>query len=263
MTLCALMTSFRSRARLLARRLGYEVHRIPEVPEVQEPDRSAPPAPPNPLSAGGAFQRLLSEATPRAVIDVGANVGQFPRWLRETGFTGPVVSFEPQPDEHARLEQAAADDPDWLVAPRTAVGDATGVTQIHIAGNSLSSSLLEMLETHSINAPGSEYVGAVETPVGRLDDLLDELGFNPAGALLKIDTQGFEQRVLAGAPRTLKVVSAVHLEFSLAPLYGDQAKTSELFATLGAAGLELTNINEVFNSLDGRILQLDGSFVRV
>lgn len=248
--------TLRSRARRAARRLGYEVHRIPDSPQPE------PPAPHNLAGVEDGLSRLLGDVSPRAAIDVGANVGQFGGWLRAAGFAGQIVSFEPLPREHEQLRAAAEDDPGWHVAPRTAVGDAPGSARIHVAGNSMSSSLLDMLDTHVENAPDSAYVEEADTPVARLDDLLEEQGFDPTGALLKIDTQGYEQHVLAGAPRTLNAVAAVHIELSLAPLYAGQGKTSEIFATLGAAGLELAYVNEAFDAADGRILQLDGGFTR-
>jgi FkbM family methyltransferase len=208
------------------------------------------------------LERVLDDAQPRALIDVGANTGQTVATAREAGFDGPILSIEPQPDEHAALIQAAADDPLWSVAPRTAIGAAPGKAEMHVAGNSQSSSLLPMLDLHLVNAPDSAYTGIVTTPVARLDDLLDSLDFDPSGALLMVDTQGFEGAVLAGAPRALSVVAAAQLELSLAPLYADATPTSELFATLGAAGLELAYVCRAFDSIDGRMLQIDGAFLR-
>lgn len=250
----------RSRARGLANDLGYDVHKLREAPEPgAEPER-----PPTILpNADEAVAELMEVARPRAVIDVGANVGQFASWVRRSGFDGPIISFEPQPDEHAELAAASELDAEWTVAPRCAVGSGDGTAQIHVAGNSQSSSMLEMLDLHKDNAPASVYVDSLETPVRRLDDLLAEFDFDPAGALLKIDTQGFESEVLRGASLTLPVIAAAHVELSLAPLYDGQALVSEIFALFGAAGLELSIINDCFNADDGKILQIDGGFTRM
>lgn len=250
----------RARARGLANDLGYDVHKLREAPEASaEPER-----PPTILPrADEAIAELIETTQPRAVIDVGANVGQFASWIRGSGFGGPIISFEPQPEEHAALRAAAERDPEWTVAPRCALGSTDGTAQIHIAGNSESSSMLEMLDLHKDNAPSSAYVGSLETPVRRLDDMLESLGFDPTNALLKVDTQGFEVEVLRGATSSLPVIAAAHVELSLAPLYDGQALASEIFALFGAAGLELTSINDCFNAGDGRILQIDGGFTRM
>lgn len=250
----------RARARRIVQGLGYDVHKLRDEPAAPaEPER-----PPTVLpSADEATARLMELARPRSVIDVGANVGQFASWVRDSGFTGEIISFEPQPEEHAALVVAAESDPAWTIAPRCALGSASGTAQIHVAGNSQSSSLLEMLDLHSDNAPTSAYVDSIETPVRTLDDVLAEVGFDPADALLKIDTQGFETEVLRGATATLPLVAAAHVELSLAPLYDGQALASEIFALCGAAGLELSIINDCFNTGDGQILQIDGGFTRM
>jgi FkbM family methyltransferase len=206
---------------------------------------------------------LLRQVEPRAVIDVGANIGQFASWVRESGYTGEIISFEPQPEEHAVLVESAKSDPAWTVAPRCALGAGDGTVQIHVSANSQSSSILPMLDLCSDNAPTAAYVDAIETPVRRLDDVLAEVGFDPRDSLLKIDTQGFETEVLRGATATLPVIAAANVELSLAPLYEGQALASEIFALFGAAGLELSIINDCFNTGDGQILQIDGSFTRV
>lgn len=250
----------RFRARGLANRLGYDIHKLREEPDAPvEPER-----PPTILpSTEEAIAELMEVARPSAVIDVGANVGQFAISVRASGFDGPIISFEPQPAEHAALVAAAELDSEWTVAPRCAVGARDGSAQINVAVNSETSSMLERLDLLKENAPTSTYVDSVETPVRRLDDLLDELGFDPTDALLKVDTQGFEAEVLRGASSTLPLVAAAHVELSLAPLYDGQALASEIFALFGAAGLELSIINDCFNTGDGRILQIDGGFTRL
>lgn len=250
----------RFRARRLANSVGYDIHKLSEAPTAPvEPER-----PPTILpSTDEAIADLMEVARPRAVIDVGANVGQFARKMRDLGFDGPIISFEPQPEAHAALSAAAEHDPEWTVAPRCAVGASNGSAQILVASNSETSSMLETLDLLTDNAPTAVNIGAAETPVRRLDDLLAELGFDPKDSLLKVDTQGFESEVLRGAALTLPVVAAAHVELSLAPLYDGQALASEIFALFGAAGLELSIINDCFNAGDGRILQIDGGFTRM
>ncbi len=60
------------------------------------------------------------------------------------------------------LSEAAGRDPKWHVNPRCAIGDYDGEIEINISGNSVSSSVLPMMESHSSAAEGSAYVG-VET----------------------------------------------------------------------------------------------------
>jgi hypothetical protein len=87
------------------------------------------------------------------VFDVGANTGQFAQQLRDAGFVGRIVSFEPSTAAHATLSQRSQDDAHWIIAPRMALGDHDGTVTLNLAGNSASSSILSMLPLHASAAP--------------------------------------------------------------------------------------------------------------
>ena len=103
------------------------------------------------------------------IFDIGANAGQFCKDLRLIGFVGKLVSFEPLSAAHKILAANAGGDPNWCVHPRCAIGDFDGEIEINISGNSVSSSVLPMLEQHATAEPGSAYVGAERVPIARLD----------------------------------------------------------------------------------------------
>jgi FkbM family methyltransferase len=193
-------------------------------------------------------------------LDVGANEGQWARELRAEGYRGPIVSFEPLAAAYARLEAAAAGDAAWS-ARRLALADTGGEAELRVAGNAgASSSLLAMREVHARVAPEARYVGAERVPVARLDDV--EL---PAGErlLLKLDVQGAERSVLAGAAETLPRVRVVECELSLVELYEGQALLDEQLALLRAAGFALWGLRPSFaDPQSGRLLQADALFVR-
>jgi len=111
---------------------------------------------------------LMRHAGVDLVLDVGANEGQFAQELRDGGYRGRIVSFEPLRDAHAKLARAAAGDSAWTVHERCAIGDHDGEVEIHVAGNSVSSSIRPMLEQHAQSAPESRYVGTERVPLRRL-----------------------------------------------------------------------------------------------
>jgi FkbM family methyltransferase len=195
------------------------------------------------------------------VLDVGANVGQFGSNLRQAGFAGTIISFEPQSEAHAMLTRRAAPDPKWKVAPRAAVGNRPGEAEINISANSVSSSLLEIESKHTESAPTSTYVAKEKVPVITLDQ---ELLIPNAGRLfLKIDTQGFERPVLEGARALLKRTSGVLLETSLTSLYKGQASALELQQLMAAEGFALWNIMPGFeDGKTGQLLQADMVFYK-
>lgn len=195
------------------------------------------------------------------VLDVGANIGQFATTLRQAGFLGRIVSFEPQSDAYARLAAAATRDPQWTVAPRAAVGSAPGELTMNISDNSVSSSALPILDAHTNSAPASRYVRTETAPVITLDDC--ELVPESGRVFLKIDTQGFEQQVIDGAPKLLSRVVGVQTELSLAPLYAGQADYLAIFNQMRALGFDTWAINPGFdNRATGQLLQADATFFR-
>src|SRR5580704_9955454 len=78
---------------------------------------------------------ILNEKRINMVFDVGANFGQFAQWIRKIGYTGRILSFEPLADAYQKLTRVAARDSQWTIAPRMALGCASGEIEIHVAGN--------------------------------------------------------------------------------------------------------------------------------
>lgn len=197
------------------------------------------------------------------VFDVGANTGQFGNMLRRAGYKGTIVSFEPLEREHAILRRNAAGDKSWRVAERVAVGALEGESVLFVAGNSVSSSVLPMLEEHRRAAPASEYVGQQRVPVRQLDRLVAEYLTSDSVAFLKIDTQGYEREVMAGAPNTLRNATGIEIEMSLVPLYAGQAMYEENLEILKGLGFQLWNLSPAFfDPVSGRLLQVDAVFFR-
>lgn len=197
------------------------------------------------------------------LLDVGANVGQYARKSRIEGYSGKIVSFEPLPDAYEKLKHASAADPLWTIYKRCAIGSKEGQTEINISKNSYSSSLLPMGQTHLEAAPESEYIGTAKTQVMTLDSMADEVLKQSSRPYLKIDTQGYEAEVLAGANNLINKLLAIQLELSIVPLYEGQKLYGHFFDLLSGKGFELWSIMPGFTNQDtGQTLQFDGIFVR-
>ena len=197
------------------------------------------------------------------VIDVGGNVGQFGRVLRhELGYEKKIVSFEPMAKAFEKLNSCAKDDPNWT-AWNCALGNSNGSNTINVAGNSASSSLYDMLPRHSDAAPYSAMVGHEAIDVKKLDDVFDEITQPSDKILLKIDTQGYEAEVLAGATESLKHVAALQLELSLSPLYEGAPLLEDLIAQARRHGFAPYWFLHGFRNPETlQLLQIDGLFVR-
>ncbi len=196
------------------------------------------------------------------VLDVGANAGPFATALRDSGYLGRIVSFEPQRSAFAILESVSAGDAAWDCY-RLALGASDSRLDLHVAGNSSSSSLLEMTERHVAGAPESRYVASEVVAVTRLDSMRADIVKPDDAVYLKIDVQGFELEVLRGAEEVLDQVVVVESELSFTTLYEGGAVFAEVLAYLGEHGFDLISLDPVF--VDPRtdsLLQADGIFAR-
>jgi FkbM family methyltransferase len=218
----------------------------------------------NPAQSESAqIMKMLTVHDVNMVIDVGANVGQFGIFLREAGYKNRIVSFEPLLYERNQLIKASTNDPLWDVATRAAIGNVNDEIDINISSNSQSSSVLNMLETHTSAAPDSTYIGVERVPLRTLDSLALDYIDSHTISFLKIDTQGYEDRVLEGANKTLDKIAGLQLELSLVPLYQDQRLYDELIGKLKSLGFNLWAITPVFiDQSSGRLLQFDATFFR-
>lgn len=197
------------------------------------------------------------------VLDVGANSGQFGESLCEAGYEGRIVSFEPLSTAHKKLLEISQQYPMWDVAERVAIGSEDGEIEIHVSDNSVSSSVLNMLDAHVKAAPKSTYVGSERVPLRRLDSIAGEYIREDSVTFLKIDTQGYEDRVLKGSDSLLNEIVGVQLELSLVPLYADQRLYDELIDYIRSRGFLLWGVEPGFaDRVSGRTLQIDATFFR-
>lgn len=196
-------------------------------------------------------------------LDVGANTGECAKELLAGGYAGRILSFEPLSEAHAQLLVASTQNPLWLVADRCALGAERGEQTLHIAGNLQSSSLLDMRPAHLEAAPHSRYVGSETVPVFTLDEVAAGEVSAASAPFLKIDVQGFENRVLEGAKAILPKLVGLQLELSLVPLYDGEPLFDSLLSQVMSLGFELWWVRPGFSDPGtGRALQMDAIFFR-
>ncbi|MFC1771778.1 FkbM family methyltransferase [Pseudomonadota bacterium] len=208
-------------------------------------------------------KKILDTYNINLVLDVGANIGQYGKQLREIGYKKKIVSFEPLKSAYDLLSDNAEKDKLWEIH-NFALGDKEESAIINIAANSFSSSLLEMLPSHIKSAPNSKYVGHENIQVRTLDSVYPKVASQTDKAYLKIDTQGFEENVLKGAENSLNYIDTIQLEMSLTPLYRDEPLFDEMYQFLFQKGYTLISIETGFSDEQtGQLLQFDGIFHRI
>jgi len=123
-------------------------------------------------------------------VDVGANVGTFALVMaQQVGASGRVVAIEPHPLTFGRLSfNHSASKATQVRLVQAAAGDADGELMIESGGGNLGA-------THVVTGAASS--DAIKVPSLRLTRILDEAGLAQVDSL-KIDVEGFEDRVLIG-----------------------------------------------------------------
>lgn len=215
------------------------------------------------ISSYARTKKIMDYHHINLVLDVGANRGQYYNFLRTLGYSGKIISFEPLSDAHSYLEKISKKDPLWEIAPRLAIGNEEGEISINIAGNSESSSLLLMLDRHRNAAPKSAYVGCETVKITRLDSVCPSYINQDSQIFLKIDVQGYEQKVLEGAQGILPQVKGIQLEVSFVPLYEGELLFREMLDYMNHLGYSLTYLNPgLFDCNTPQLLQTDAIFCR-
>jgi FkbM family methyltransferase len=206
--------------------------------------------------------RFLADRDIDLVLDVGAATGNYAWTIRAGGYPGRICSFEPLGAPFARLEKLAGPDPRWT-CERLALGARPGSAEINVAGNSDSSSLLEMEERHARSDPASVYVGTESVEVSTVDEVWDRVVADAENVFLKLDVQGFELEALRGAERSLARIAGVQAELSLVPLYEGAPRWTEVITHLQERGFHPERLEPAFEDPQtGEILQIDAVFSR-
>ncbi|MEK7950831.1 FkbM family methyltransferase [Luteolibacter soli] len=177
---------------------------------------------------------LLAHHHVDIVLDIGANDGGYATELREAGWRGPLVSFEPQPAAFGRLKERFIGDAFWS-GHQIGLGSVDETLNMNVHHMDVLSSFLEKIEE-------SESASQIEVEVKRMDGILDNILGHHRRPFVKIDTQGFELQVIKGFGAMTDRVVGWQLEMSVEPLYQNQVKIEEVIALMRSLGFSLWKI---------------------
>ncbi len=211
-----------------------------------------------------ALRRFLKAFAVDCVFDVGANQGQYARMLRRyCGFSGHILSFEPNPDVYAIAAKAAARDPRWHVF-NMALSDFDGTAPFNImAAHQFSSLERPAPGQDAIFAQRNSIARTVDMPCRRIETLLPELraahGF--AVPFLKMDTQGHDRAVCEGAAGMLGDFAGVQSELAVRPIYDGAPDYRAMIAWLEARGFVPSAFFANNKGHFPLLVEMDGIFV--
>jgi FkbM family methyltransferase len=173
------------------------------------------------------------------VFDIGANAGQYYNRIRELGFRGQVISFEPIPELASALRRIAEHDRTLLVE-QIALDERAGTRTFNFMARS---------DFSSLHAPNSEVTGGENSVVrtfmveaqtlNQIYPLLKaKLGFERP--FLKLDTQGHDLAVAKGGCDVLSDFVGVQSELSVRPIYVGIPTYKEVLDFYNAHGFQLS-----------------------
>ncbi|MFZ3599608.1 FkbM family methyltransferase [Streptomyces sp. BH104] len=206
---------------------------------------------------------MLDQYGVNCVFDVGANVGQYGKRLRQSGYKGRIVSFEPVPRFLEKLEKQAEDDPDWHIFP-CGLGRSDELRPMHVEWNTMNS-LLSPSDYGNAAYKRFTKGRTEEIQVCRLDGLMDQalVGIQNPRPYLKMDTQGYDLEVFAGAGERVDDFVGMQSEVALLRLYEGSPRMEEALAEYEGHGFEITGMYPVTREKStGRVLEFDCVMMR-
>jgi len=173
------------------------------------------------------------------IFDIGGNTGQSVTRFREIWQNPTVISFEPDPISAEALERHGPGRPKHLVV-RSALTDTEGLTTLYRYPQS---DLNSIHQRRSDSSFGEASVGQIEVPCTTIDKYCQKNGIRRID-LLKIDVEGAEDLVIAGAAETLQnaIVSNVLIEVTFGDLYQKSTEPLKLFGLMKDFGYHMMGI---------------------
>ena len=194
----------------------------------------------------------------RTVVDVGANVGQWSSMLLNLVTPERLIVIEPIPEAFAALQKKFGDNPQ-VELQNLAIGEREGVETLKITRDTTGASLLQPREEmRAVIGSNWTIASEVQVRMTTLDRLLVDLS---EVSLLKIDVQGYEKPVLAGAKQTLTKTKFLLIELNFMPQYEGGSWLGDVHETLTRDfGFFLANASAP-QVLNGRASMVDGLYV--
>lgn len=180
------------------------------------------------------------------VVDAGANIGYFTLIAaKAVGDGGKVIAFEPMPRSRELLEKnIMINECNNVEVVGKALSDRQGSSEFFFDEKELLTASLnrENALEHDKDGVAEEKTITVETVA--LDDYLESVGEEGRIGLLKIDVEGAEGLVIAGAEKTLKKTDAIIMEFKPENLRNMGTDPWKLLEGLAGYGFIISFINE-------------------
>jgi FkbM family methyltransferase len=195
------------------------------------------------------------------VVDVGANIGEWSIAVALLTSAKRIIAFEPVPETFAILRENTRHYPQ-IKCINSAVGSNSGSLSINVSSRSkLSSALLMNQSARNIfHEENNDAINQIIVPVTTLDDELKEYS---EISLVKLDVQGYEPEVIAGAKEVLMRTKVLVTEVTYTSCYkGDMQIEAYIQLIESVANFRLWGITAPKLSSSGQPIFADAVFVR-
>jgi FkbM family methyltransferase len=213
------------------------------------------------------LEKLFKHNKIDCVVDVGGNYGQFASEVRRLPYTGRIISFEPVCKFFHALQEISNYDDNWEISSY-ALGAEAADAEINVMESPGLSSILQpdtvKMKEH-LPAPDKVGLNHVQPIViRRLDELASEIVFlaEALSVFLKIDTQGFDLKVMEGAEFYLDNVNIIQLEISMISIYDMAPLYDEALSYMRKLGYQPSAFFPVTFNNDLAAIEFDCVFVR-
>jgi FkbM family methyltransferase len=190
---------------------------------------------------------------PRTVIDIGAAIGTFE--LYETFPKARHILIDPLEENRPYLERIVSrlEDAEYIIA---AAAERSGTLTLNVHRDLFASSLCSEYE-------GRDVDGTPRTvPAITLDEVCEERQLE-GPYLIKVDVQGAELNVLAGADQVLKDTEYIVLEVCLMGFFIGGPQLYDVAAYMKERAFVVYDILDyAYRPLDGAMSQVDMAFVK-
>jgi FkbM family methyltransferase len=230
---------------------GFQLHRLPNQEEILA------------VEAANEIKSLLwlRKYKINTVLDIGANAGYFAERIQRVIPEARIYSFEPLRECYEELVKKFKKNAKCN-AFHFALGNETGEIEIYKNEYSASSSLLKMADLHKESFPFTKNTIIEKVRVFRLNDVADQMNLEPP-ILIKMDVQGYEDKVIEGGEAVLRQADIVITELSVEKLYENQPLFDDIYKMMLNLGFQYQgNYEQLNHPEDGRILQMDGIFIK-
>jgi FkbM family methyltransferase len=200
----------------------------------------------------------------QTIIDIGANEGHFARYMNRLFPLAKIHAFEPLPLPFVKLSRWAKQHPQKIWTYNLALGDKREKVTInsHLYFHP-SSSILPTTALCESTFPMVKKQEKVIVSQSTLDQEMAPIDPLTMGTILiKLDVQGYEDRVIRGGQKLFAQATACIVEISLDLLYEQQAQFRDIFSLLDHLGYTYAgNLDQILGR-DGQVRYLNAVFLK-